>query len=324
MVEIRPVKNSTELDQAFSLSTSVFSNHNSSSDMRLKDLAWGIGASLKYEDVIVVINDLKVLGVCRICPCFMTYEQEIFKVAGLSSICILDSQREKGLGRNLMEYVIKLIDKRGYDFAYLIARRAVDHFYRKFGFFGASSYPRVRLLIPKELSPPVGLKIRNFELQNYDTYNLLYQNSYRFSFGASIREKEFWKKVETRLKLQPNLKFKEFVDGDMVVGYTVDLDKKVIEMGVRDKSIHKIIELYFWNQRDNVRFEMLLPHSHNSLNYIDQYDTEFYSRRCLYGGHMLRWSNLEFTKKMPISVGARSFSSKKFQPQFSIGYLDEV
>lgn len=324
MVNVRPIKNARELDQAFSLSKSVFDDHTSNPDTRLKRLAWSIDDSLKYENVIVLIEKSLVIGLCRICPTYLTYDQEVFKVAGLSSICILKTKRGRGLSRLLMSYVNKLIDQRGYDFAYLVARRAADHFYNRFGFLGASSYPSVRILPSRRGNRTTTLIVKGFDSGNSEIYNQLYKTSYQYSFGASLRNKEFWKKVEKRIKIQNNLKFKEFLEDGKIVGYGIECDKKIVELGIGENAINQIIEYYVQEHKEVSILELLIPHSHNSLTNLEQFDIEFFSRKCLFGGHMLRWSKLETSKKLSFTIGIQNMLSGELKPQFSIGYLDEV
>ena len=77
----------------------------------------------------------------------MKIKGQILKVAGLSSICIDPNFQGYGFGKELMERSIIYLDQRGYDLSFLIARRAVDRFYTKFGYFGASSYQSLKKII---------------------------------------------------------------------------------------------------------------------------------------------------------------------------------
>ncbi|MDC0458562.1 hypothetical protein OAM32_02095 [Alphaproteobacteria bacterium] len=43
-----------------------------------------------------------------------------------------------------MEKSVAYLDDQDYEFSLLIARKNVDHFYTKFGFFGASSYQSLK------------------------------------------------------------------------------------------------------------------------------------------------------------------------------------
>lgn len=63
---------------------------------------------------------------------------KILRAVFISSISIAEKVRGQGLSYFLMEAAIEASRVRGIDVAMLIARRAVDGFYTRFGFWGLS------------------------------------------------------------------------------------------------------------------------------------------------------------------------------------------
>ena len=309
-----------ECEAAFELASGIF-NDTSTNDLHgdIKKLSWEYYESFRPENLIIGLNRHKIVGVLRICPVVMPWYKRNFRVAGLSSICVAKEYQGQGFGRALMEKSVVYLDDENFDFSFLIARRAVDHFYTKFGFFGASSYQSFKCKFEREQFEGI-IGFSNFKIENSSSYLEFFHSNYKQCFGATCRGEGFWRYAINRL-LAIGLNFKEVIfEGDLI-GYIVHRDLSIVECGFSMKIPQCIIRqsmIEFSAPQSNL--QMNLPHDHMITDSLNNVDVEFYSRKCLFGGHMIRWS--EKIDKLNFSIGKSSQSEKPFF--FNISLLDEV
>jgi hypothetical protein len=101
-------------------------------------------------------------------------------------------------------------------------------------------------------------------------------------------------------------------DNQGIVEYAVDLD-------LHEHLISASLGLIIKNKNS---IELDVPHHHRLVPKLTRHDLIFTSRRCLYGGHMLRWSKHSKTK-IEFNIGTTSPQTVA-QPFFSINRLDEL
>jgi len=317
-VTFRCASSLEECEGAFNLAKKIFKDNDKS---RLKKLSWQYYGINKPENIILALSLEKIVGVLRICPLNMKIKGQILKVAGLSSICIDQNLQGYGFGKKLMETSTFYLDQRGYDLSFLIARRAVDHFYTKFGYFGASSYQSLNLKYNQQIMLQNSkVFFSEFKLNNSKKYLEFFQQSYENCFGACYRKSDFWEFSIKKLPVM-GLSFKEILLDDTLVGYVVYNEEQILECGFENDISPLIIRqslMSLFSINSNIKISV--PHNHVITNSFIDDDVEYYSRHCFYGGHMLRWSP-QFNP-IPISVGKAD--EEKHSIFFNIPLLDQV
>jgi predicted acetyltransferase len=318
-VTFRCASSLEECKGAFDLAKKIFKDNDQS---KLKKLNWQYFGIDEPKNIIIGLSQDKIVGVLRICPLKMKIKGQILKVAGLSSICIDPNFQGYGFGKELMERSIIYLDQRGYDLSFLIARRAVDRFYTKFGYFGASSYQSLNLNCSQQLMRHNSkIFYSEFNLNNSEKYLEFFQQSYENCFGACYRKADFWEFSIKKLSIM-GLSFKEILLNDILVGYVVyNEEEEVLECGFDNDIDPLIIKQSLMSQfskRSNIN--MFIPHNHRVTKSFDDDDVEYYSRQCFYGGHMLRWSPQ--VDPIPISIGKAD--EEKYPIFFNIPLLDQV
>lgn len=317
-VNFRCASSLEECKSAFNLAKKIFKDDHSST---LKSLNWQYFGIDQPENIIIGHLGKNIIGVVRICPLKMKVRGKNLKVAGLSSICIHPKFQGHGFGRALMQKSTSYLDQIGYDLSFLIARRAADNFYTKFGYFGASSYQSINLRCKKQkLFDNTKLVFGEFNLKNSNNYLDFFQQSYENCFGACYRNADFWDRSIKKLPSM-GLLFKEIIFNDKLMGYIVSNAEGIIECGFADKidpSIIKQTLMRFSNDGESIR--VFIPHDHKITKTLVGEDVEYFSRQCLYGGHMVRWSSL--FNPIPICIG--KFDKEKEPIFFNIPLLDQV
>ena len=317
-VTFRCASSLEECKEAFNLAKKIFINNDKPT---LKKLNWQYFGFNEPENIIIGLSQDKIVGVLRICPLKMKIKGRLLKVAGLSSICIDPNFQGYGFGKVLMQRGTFYLDQLGYDLSFLIARRALDHFYTKFGYFGASSYQSVNLKCKKQIMlQNTNIFFSEFKFNNSNKYLEFFQHSYENCFGSCYRKTDFWEFSINKLSLM-GLTFKEILLNEILVGYIVYNDEEIVECGFANDIDPLIIKQSLMLQSKNsYNIKMSIPHSHLVTKSLIDDDVEYYSRQCLYGGHMLRWSPQ--VKPIPISIG--KVDEEKDPIFFNIPLLDQV
>lgn len=315
-----------ECQKAYVLSQNVFQSikKNNDPDTTLKTLSWSYYGLHQPENVIIGLIKNKIIAALRICPIEMVFRGKKYNVAGLSSICVDPKFQGQGFGRELMKKCINYLDTQNYDLSFLIARKAVDNFYTKFGFIGASSYQSLNVkLNRKYLLTNKQISFGKFDEKNIKLYSQFLKYSYNDCFGTCLRSDNTWGFVIKKIQ-HMGLHFNEIYYKDNIFGYVIFDDEKIIELSF-DNHVNanllrqSLIPIFFKNKN----LELSLPHSHKITNCFDHDDVEYYSRKCLYGGHMIRWSpNLDKKKMINISIG--KFDRRKEPIFFNLSLLDQV
>ena len=136
-----------DVDAAFRLAVSVFGPSSGIDHYdRYKFSLWRDDPSFALDNFVLARTyEGSVCGLVRIVPRKVFRGEQAFVVAGISSVCLSPQQRGKGISVALMEHALECCRQRGFDFSFLFARRAADHYYTRFGFQGISSYNQLKV-----------------------------------------------------------------------------------------------------------------------------------------------------------------------------------
>ena len=96
--------------------------------------------------IIMATNSGDVVGTIRLLPRKLYRNVDEFICAGITSVCIDKRYRGNGYSYEIMNATLEQARILGYEIVALFARRALDHYYPKFGRWGLSSYNRLTIL----------------------------------------------------------------------------------------------------------------------------------------------------------------------------------
>jgi predicted acetyltransferase len=323
-IEIRLAQTKSENENAYTLAKSVFLDGASGTAEKLKMISWH---QVEQNILTIATDGQRVVALARICPSLIKWKSKQFNVAGLTSICVDSGYRGMGIGRQIMNTAVEYCDIYGYDFTYLIARKSADYFYQKFDYTGASSYPRITINEYKKdmvARPNIisDLELSPFNKKNCWRYHDFYLSNYEDCFGATLRNTNLWANIEKRLPLL-GLAFHEIWYQHTLVGYGIADNQGIVEYAVDLDLPEQLISASFGLMIKNKNsIELGIPHHHRLVPKLASHDLVFTSRRCLYGGHMLRW-NKHSKIKIEFNIGTTDPQTVA-HPFFSINRLDEL
>jgi predicted N-acetyltransferase YhbS len=240
--------------------------------------------------IVAVSSGNEVIGTIRLLPRHLCRDEETFRMAGLSSVCVAPAFRGQGLSRELVEAGLAAAHGQGYEIAALFGRRAVDRYYTKFDFWSISSHAKIEISA-RDLDhlPASGIRVRPLESADLPGAKRLHEHCYANCFGRLQRSDASWEFQFAKWHRQ-NFRRLALMSGSELVGYAIAEAAIVIELAT-DPRI-EIADLLgaLRGGTDNLVFNLSL--SHPLLRHLDDYEVAINTRHCGYGGHMMRVLNL--------------------------------
>ena len=183
-----------DVEAAFRLAVSVFGPSSGIDQYDSYKLSiWRDDPSYALDNFVLGrTEDQSVCGLVRIVPRKVFRGQQAFVVAGISSVCLSPQQRGDGISVTLMEYALEYCRQREFDFAFLFARRAADHYYTRFGFQGISSYNQLKVQFGS-LASDSRFETGPAKEKYFDVYRAAHDKCYSETFGRVERTPAYWR-----------------------------------------------------------------------------------------------------------------------------------
>tara|TARA_B100000029_G_scaffold514966_1_gene619849 strand:+ start:128 stop:1183 length:1056 start_codon:yes stop_codon:yes gene_type:complete len=290
-------KNLSELKESIKLATKTFRKNNNNINYRNKLIIWKYKKNIDYKNIIIIKNNKnEIIGLLRIVPKKLKLNSKVLKVCGLSSICIHENYRSKGLSIKLINFSLQYAQKNSFDLAILFARKNLDHYYTKFGFYGISHYSLLTLKsfeLLKQCKEKYELK--NAKISDLRSIQKIYNSTYLKHNGIFYRDHIFWKYIMNKNKIDNN-NFEIIKDKKNILGYLIRNSNHIYELGLSNKiNKDKLLRTLHLNTND---IKIDITQNHPFLNFIYNLDHTFSFRQCAYGGHMLKILNINKIKKI--------------------------
>jgi predicted acetyltransferase len=336
MINYCIAKSKKEWLQAIKLANSIFKDftklkksQNYKADIWLNDPTFRIKNLVLAKD----INN-NIIGMVRIVPRIIYIHGRAFNVAGFTSICIDPAHRKKGYSIQLINFAIKISNEYGFDFAILFARRALDHYYTNFGFWGVSSYNKAKIKRPLKLSTDNNYTLVKSNHNSISLYKKVYKNTYEHVSGRVKRNNIYWNNIVRRC-MATGLNFRIIRYKKKDIGYCIYKKQVIFEIGLlNSKHYTEVINILFQNLRYKT-LEFWMSSEHKFFLNKNEFDMELVYRECSWGGHMIRvldklkksntaLSYEETLDYLNIFIGTRGHIDQRDKRSFNICFLDEL
>jgi predicted acetyltransferase len=278
-----------EVESAIALAAETFhSKEESSAALKIKYFLMSAGNYLADKDIVVITNDdQRVIGTCFLIDRVFDRMGTQLKGTFLSSICIASSMKGNGLSRLLMSSAIAECENRSSDFAILIARRAVDHFYNKFMFWGVSSYSKLKINISNEINSKNDTVIECADDIHLPSIREMHATAYSPLNGYCERSLLFWRHILVKAKLHGS-SFLVFKVMGKTVGYVIHTDTEIHEIATTDNYQYLNLLVALGEKIAAKTFTIHASQYHSIIGELRRTDFSICARQCLYGGHMVR------------------------------------
>jgi GNAT superfamily N-acetyltransferase len=288
---VTPASTEGEVDLALEIAIRAFEGASGMNDYSsYKTFLWREDPSFKAGNLMLArIRGGPPVGVVRIVPRTVYRADQAFSVAGISSVCLVPEKRGKGLSTQLMEQTLARCRERKFDFAFLFARRAADHYYTRFGFWGIGSYSRVSIALT-DVGGRSNVALGDADEGQIRLYKQAYDKCYAAAFGRVERSAAYWRFLMRRLQYSAELRFSTLLEDEKLIGYVVWSDRGVHELAyVGDPQAKSIVALFaelLPGQKSGGSLTLDLPPQHLFIAAAYGLDITLSSRECTYGGHM--------------------------------------
>ena len=263
----------------------------------------------EYDDLLLLATSDTDPSVCyggmRMRPLDINRREQAFHFLGICETFVDTSARGMGIAGKLTQRCIDFAKRQGFDGILVIARRAIDGFYSKHGFYGVSSYPEVHIRDIDQferLNPTRNQsEIQILSAKVHEDFYSYYQECYVNNFGTIVRSREQMRVLMESAVLADNagIQLLRISIGNLVKGYFVLCDSKVVEicfdmtLGTEFKQ-SLICSIASYLETNNLTFA--IHPSHKLIACDLGFDTTISNRTCSYGGHLVRVINGESMK----------------------------
>ena len=288
-------RNAKDVERALALAAKTFrSSEDPDAAISIKRLFMSPSGTISEQDVVVLVDEAgEIVGTSFLIDRLFYRGRKKLKGTFLTSICIAELSRGKGFSALLMNCAIAECERRGSIFAILIARRAVDHFYNKFNFWGLSQYSKINISVKDISASSNRLMLHPATEEDLVSVNCLYEDTYSTQLGSCERSVEHWRHVLWKSRKQNN-QFVVFRIGDTTCGYAIFSGTEVFELASASDVpcldlLHHLGEVYSLSN-------VILNGSsqHRITHELHPFDFSITNRQCTYGGHMVRVINYQF------------------------------
>jgi predicted acetyltransferase len=275
-----------DIENALLLATRCFRGEKQESTTDIKRLLMSPHTILSERDIVVLINEQQeICGACFLIDRTFYRGKNRLQATFLTSICIAEHLRGKGLSTLLMNAAIEECGRRHSVFAIVIARRTVDYFYNKFFFWGVSQYASIHLKL-KDTSANHYKSVVATESDLFEI-NQLFEATYAKLYGACIRTAPYWKHVLWKAEQQKH-QFIVYKKPNKIQGYVICSGHHIHEFATAENTLN--LELLNQFAQDHAFKELTLscPKEHSLVGELHTLDFTMTQRQCNYGGHMVR------------------------------------
>lgn len=287
-----------ELEQALALAAESFSPPDAAMDAAISRKAFLLREHPGFREdsaIVVCAENGCVAGSAFLIDCELPVGDCLLQGVFISSVSVAEQARGQGLSLLLMESAIKAATVRDADIAMLIARRAVDGYYTRFGFWGLSQYSKVTLNIatlPPASHPIQAVTLRPVAAEDFGLCAELHAASYRNLIGHCVRSPKMWGYISRKLPyLGMRLDFVR-IEGQTVSYVIHDGRGNLHEIGVVPGGpvfgARPFLEAIAPGLEN---LTLHLPPTHPFLIKLEGADVSLTLRECPYGGHMVRILN---------------------------------
>lgn len=294
---------------AYNLSTEIFENSNETSS---KYTCWN--KVPENDEVIVIKCQGDVVGCIRISSIEVYVDGNFLKFANLTSICIKKTHQGQGLSTLLINYTLQHCSRCGYEYALVIARRAVDYYYLKYNFYAISTYDSLTIRSSINSKNLIDITLQVDTDFDINIANIMYHYSYSKSNGMVKRQESNWLNLKNIILGNQNYFFKWIISDNNKIGYIVYFADSIVEISI-DTNFFKSTHLEMLAKLHNNFFTVPIDSKHRLMQHLNNIDYAVTKRSCPYGGHLIHCLGEN-------NILKKDFSTK-FDNSFNINQLDQ-
>tara|TARA_B100000003_G_C10890972_1_gene355179 strand:+ start:214 stop:1317 length:1104 start_codon:yes stop_codon:yes gene_type:complete len=260
-------------------------------DIKLWEHKWLSDPKFELNNLLLAKKDKKIIGGLRVSSFDLKRLNQTYKCLGISEIFVNNKFRHLRISNDLIDFAIKIAEKKRCDLLLACASKKVNGFYLKKNFYGIGSYSQLEFNEISELkkiegnSKDVSFKFKPTKF--YSKFKKFYNYSYKDVFGRILRDEKKWKFIIKRLK-KNKFKLLGIYRNKKIVGYIIhdkhNINEISYEKNIDVKNLIYDLSVFF----ESNKLEFLISPRHILLNKDYGFDISVKLRDCFYGGHVAR------------------------------------
>lgn len=211
-IEIRPINQDKELDEALDLWSDVFPKSRAFFEQRIR-----LDPECGDETTWIAKVNGQLAGAVQIFPLPLSYNGLSLKCGGIGNVAALPEYRGRHLIRTILNHQVEWMAEHGYDVSLLFT--GINSFYEKEGW---CTFRVNRLLLDVDELPEIEAsshyKIRDFEERDLKQVQHVYKLFHASQVGFVVRTDEYWRGQIT-WRQERNEKFLNAFEGDALVAH---------------------------------------------------------------------------------------------------------
>jgi predicted acetyltransferase len=211
-IEIRPINQDKELDEALDLWSEVFPKSRAFFEQRIR-----LDPECSRETTWIARVNGRLAGAVQIFPLLLSYNGLVLKCGGIGNVAALPQFRGKHLIRTILNHQTEWMAHHDYDLSLLFT--GINSFYEKEGWH---TFRVNRLLLDVDELPEIEVsshyKIRDFEEHDLKQVQHVYKVFHDSQVGSVVRSDEYWR-GQVKWRQERNEKFLNAFGGDTLVAY---------------------------------------------------------------------------------------------------------
>jgi predicted N-acetyltransferase YhbS len=232
-LEVRTARSPEEVDAAYELAARVFGPDYFTASATKRRLR-AVDPVRGLDEVVLVLSDGEVVGFVRLVARAVWLGGDVLPVGGVTSVCVHPRVQGQGYGRLVMEEALAVSRARGDALSIAFARRAVDGFYPRLGYFGLGCHPELTVLAPARGEAALAVT-PGFDVAEIGAYDAAYRATYGGLPFAFARDAAWWPSFAQRLEGRiPPDGFRTVRAHGRAAGYFVVQGQRVIEAAAVD------------------------------------------------------------------------------------------
>jgi predicted N-acetyltransferase YhbS len=296
MIEIRFANSENEVHTATAIAAKSFypDVQDSEKALALKN-KWANDPFLSREFILLALSGNQIVGGLRTTPFTILRMSQEFRCLGIAEIFVSTDFQGLGIASQLVDHLISSTNESKYELIVGVARKKIDGFYLKKGFYGIGSHSEFYITGISESNKFRTISDGSFDFRSItldQSMNSFYENSYKNVFGCRVRVNADWEKINRDNSLMGNLCLGIYQNDEMV-GYSILGEKIILEISFKDNLnlVNLICDLADHMHLNELKFK--LSSSHLLLGYDLGFDITVSTRECFYGGHIARINSWE-------------------------------
>ena len=292
--KINLAKSNEELENAYKLSLlSFFKEKNL---IKKHIIAWKKRwkNTFKNKNLILCKKNRRIIAGLKFEKKKIFRDKQSYNVFCINEIFVDKTIKDPLLYLLLINKLEQIASKKKIDIIITVARKKIDGLYYSKNYYGVGSYSKIKIYLTNQSFKFFSNNNNHFQISKstFDKkFVKFYHDCYESSFPYITRNRDDFKKLIEKNNSNGIKLYSIKNINKKLIGYFFFKNNSILELGINnnlnsDSLIYDILNFF-----DLKKIFFFIHQDHRILSNIKKFDVEFYKRKYLMGGHLLKIIN---------------------------------